>query len=99
MQNAAGNATHTAVLDQTYRSVVSDLMSLIEHVQMAIRQVEQALAREDSLEVGLEGGLADAQAQDDIVVLDDVTPGYVRADAALNACSAKLDAALHVLIN
>jgi hypothetical protein len=62
---------------------------------MAIRQVEQALAREDSLEVGP----ADAQAQDDIVVLDDVTPGYVRADAALNACSAKLDAALHVLIN
>jgi hypothetical protein len=88
MQNAAGNATHT-VLDQTYRSVVSDLMSLIEHVQMAIRQVEQVLAREDSL----------IDVQDDVVVLDDVTPGYVRADAALNACSAKLDAALHVLIN
>lgn len=95
MQNAAGDATHSAVLDQTYRSVVSDLMSLIEHVQMAIRQVEQALAGEQ----GFGESLGDAQSQDDVVVLDDVTPGYVKADAALNACSAKLDAALHVLIN
>ncbi len=91
MQNAAGNATHSAILDQTYRSVVSDLMSLIAHVQMAIRQIELAIAREDNV--------SDPQARDDIVVLDDVTPSYVKADAALNACSAKLDAALRVLIN
>jgi hypothetical protein len=90
MQNAAGT-TQSADLDQTYRSVVSDLMSLIEHVQMAIREVEQAMACEDSL--------GNSQAQDDVVVLDDVTPGYVKADAALNACSAKLDAALHLLLN
>jgi hypothetical protein len=87
MQNTAGN--DSAILDQTYRSIVSDLMSLIEHVQMAIRLVETAMAREASL----------IDAQDDVIVLDDVTPGYAKADAALNACSARLDAALHVLIN
>jgi hypothetical protein len=91
MQNAAGDTTHSATLDQTYRSVVSDLMSLMEHVQVAIRQVEQAIASEDSL--------SDQQAPDNVVVLDDVMPGYVRADAALNACNAKLGAALHALLN
>lgn len=90
MQNAAGT-TQSTILDQTYRSVVSDLMSLIEHVQMAIREVELAMACENNL--------GDLQSPDDIVVLDDVTPGYVKADAALNACSAKLGAALHLLIN
>jgi hypothetical protein len=89
MQNALDDTRHSNVVDLTYRSVVADLMSLIEQVQTAIRQVELAIAREISF----------VDAQDDVIVLDDVTPGYVKADAALNACSAKLGAALRVLVN
>jgi hypothetical protein len=89
MQNALDDTRHSNVVDLTYLSVVADLMSLIEQVQTAIRQVELAIAREISF----------VDAQDDVIVLDDVTPGYVKADAALNACSAKLGAALRVLVN
>jgi hypothetical protein len=89
MQHAAAGGTHSDILDQ-YRSVVSDLTSLIERVQTAIRQVEEAIACEVS---------PGNQALDDVVVLDDVTPSYMKADAALNACSARLGAALHVLLD
>jgi hypothetical protein len=89
MHSAASETGHSNVRDRTYRSVVADLMSLIEQVQAAIHQVEQAMAREES----------PVDAQDDVIVLDDVTPGYVMADTALNACSAKLGAALRILVN
>ena len=93
MQNPAtvGIAIDPEDRNDAYRSVVSDLVSLIEHVQGSLRLIEQAIARETAL------GSQEASAN--IVVLDDVTPPYVQASAALRACDANLDTALHSLLD
>ena len=77
--------------NDSYRSVVSDLVSLIEHVQASLRLIEQTMIRETS-----PGGQEYAA---NVVVLDDVSPRYVKAAAALNACDANLGIALHVLLD
>ena len=66
-------------------------MSLIEHIQASMKLVETAVASE---------ALADNEEIDaNVVVLDDVTPRYVRANAALAACNADLGAALQALLD
>jgi hypothetical protein len=75
--------------NDNYRSVVSDLVSLIEHMQASMKMLEGAIARELPL-----GG---QEAADNVVVLDDITPCYVKANAALHACNAGLGVALHFL--
>jgi hypothetical protein len=93
MQEAAGGGTsvETGGRDDNYRSIASDLASLIERVQASMKLIEAAIARETS------AGNADTAA--DIVVLDDVTPRYVKAGAALEACDAGLGVALHFLLD
>ena len=93
MQNAAGSpaSAQSDSRNDSYRAIVSDLVSLIEHIQASMKLIESAIATESPLgnqEVGA-----------NIVVLDDVTPRYVRANAALNACHAGLGAALHFLLD
>jgi hypothetical protein len=46
MHDAAGDGVLQAPHDQnaTYRAVVSDLVSLIEHVQKSLRLIEQTIA-------------------------------------------------------
>ena len=67
---------------------MSDLVSLIGHVEASLRQVEQVIARE-----------APASSQEaNIIVLDDVTPPFVKAAAALKACDANLGIALRSLL-
>jgi hypothetical protein len=70
-------------------AVVSDLVALIAHMQASMKMLEGAIARELTL-VGQE-------AADNVVVLDDITPCYVRANAALHACNAGLGVALRFL--
>ena len=77
--------------NDAYRSVVSDVISLIEHVQASLRLIEQAIARETALN--------SQETSANVIVLDDVTPPYVRATAALNACDANLAIALHSLLD
>ena len=77
--------------NEAYHSVVSELVALIEHVQASLRLIEQAIARETTL-----GG---QETSANVIVLDDVTPPYVRATAALNACDANLAIALHSLLD
>jgi len=72
-----------------YRSVVSDLVSLTEHVQASPRLIEQAITREASL----------GSRENDVIVLDDITPPFAEATAALNACDANLAIALHSLLD
>jgi hypothetical protein len=72
-----------------YGSVVSDLVSLIEHMQASMKMLEGAIARELPL-----GG---QEAGDNVIVLDDITPCYVKANAVLQACKAGLGAALRPL--
>jgi hypothetical protein len=91
MQNAADDGA-SAPFDgpnESYHAIISDLVSLIAQVQSSIHLIESAMAREASL------GIQDLASN--VVVLDDVTPRYAKADAALIAASAGLRVALHFL--
>jgi hypothetical protein len=48
MRNAAGDGVALGPVDQndSYRSVVSDLVSLVEHVQASLRLMEQTMTWE-----------------------------------------------------
>jgi hypothetical protein len=74
--------------DEGYYMVVSDLVSLIDHVQASIKLLEAAKAEKTH---------GDPEWMD-VVVLDDVTPLYAQAGVALDACNASLSAALQFLI-
>jgi len=91
MQNPerGGIANQPDDRNDAYHSVVTDLVSLIGHVQASLRLVEQAIAREAS------AGSREA----DIIVLDDVTPPFVKAAEALKACDADLGIALRSLLD
>lgn len=91
MQNpeGAGIANQADARNNAYHSVLSDLVSLIEHVQASRQLIEQAIAREASI------GSPDS----DVIVLDDVTPSFERATAALNACDTNLAIALRSLLD
>jgi hypothetical protein len=91
MQNPEGDGIAKEPDDRNdaYHMVVSDLVSLIEHVQASLTLIEQAIAQEASL----------GSQETDVIVLDDVTPPFVKATAALNACDANLAIALHALLD
>ena len=93
MQNAAdgGIVIEPEDRNDAYNSVVSDLVSLIDHVQASLTLIESTIARETS------GGSAEISAN--VIVLDDVTPPYMRATAALRACDANHALALHSLLD
>jgi hypothetical protein len=93
MQNAeGGDATSQCDdLNYSYRSIVSDLTSLIEHVRASIKLIESVIVTESSPD--------DPEGATNIIVLDDITPRYVTAGAALNSCNAGLGVALHVLLD
>ena len=91
MRNAEGGGTLALSGDQNddHHSIISDLVSLIEHVQSSMRLLESAIATESS-----PGG---HEAAGNVVVLDDLTPRYQSARAALSACNAGLGLA-HLLL-
>lgn len=91
MLKPAGGGVSSQSGDHGHHSIVSELASLIEHVQARMKLLEAAIARESD-----SGNLETAG---NIVVLDDVTPCYVKANAALNACNSGLSAALHFLLD
>jgi hypothetical protein len=66
-------------------------VSLIEHVQASMKLIESAIAGESPL--------GNQEFVANVVVLDDVTPRYVKASAALNTCNAGLAIALHFLLD
>ena len=71
------------------RSIVSELVSLIEHVRASMKLIESAIA--------MEPALGDPGTSDNVVVLDDVTPRYQNARAALKTCNTSLEVTLHLL--
>jgi hypothetical protein len=91
MQNVTGSRQPAPSddRDHIYRAVVADLAALIEHIQASLTMIEQALASEAS------AAIQDMAAN--VVVLDDVTPRYLKAGAALKACDAGLGMAMHLL--
>lgn len=90
MHNAAQDADLCEERGASFGNVVSDLISLIEHVQASIDLIEAEIAWETS---------AGGQEPSNVVVLDDVTPQYLRASRALNNCSASLGTALQFLLD
>lgn len=88
MQNTRGSGAQPESADQNerYRTVVSDLASVVGRVRKSLELVESEIARG-----------TDADEAADIIVLDDVTPGYSRARTALRECEAGLSAALRLL--
>lgn len=88
MHSAAGGVPPDGQNDN-HSSVVSDLVSLIEHMQASMKLLERAIASELPL--------AGQQADDNVIVLDDITPCYVKANAALHVCKAGLGVVLHFL--
>lgn len=93
MPDAAGSdaAVQSAARNDNYHAVVSDLMCLMEHVQASMKLVELAIASE--------APPGDHEVVTNIVVLDDVTPRYAKANTTLNACNAGLGIALHILLD
>ena len=65
--------------DAMYRAIVAELASVIAHVRKSRELLESAIAADAT---------AEDAAADNIIVLDDVTPGYERVDAALRECAA-----------
>jgi hypothetical protein len=91
MQNVAGDGTSGLSEDRNdlHGAIISDLVSLIECVRTSMELIDAAVAAESPLDYQGIGN--------HVVVLDDVTPAYVRARAALNSCEAHLGAALRFL--
>jgi hypothetical protein len=90
MQNAADDTSvRPGDLNDNYTAIISNLRSLVEQVNAAMKLIESAIASEAAI------GHPDTATK--IVVLDDVTPGYIRANAALSTCNAGLGVALRVV--
>jgi hypothetical protein len=92
MQKAEdGNASvQSGSQNHGYGPVVSDLVALIEHVQASMQLIDAAIARE--------APPGNQEVATNVIVLDDVTPRYAKAKAALGACNAGLGVALHYLL-
>lgn len=92
MPNAAGGVRERSPHDQEEdRAVAADLVRLIEHVRSSLRSIEQTIAGEATTD--------DPESFGNVVVLDDVSPRYLSATAALRACEANLDIAFRSLCN
>jgi hypothetical protein len=91
MHNAAGDRVAQALDDQNaaYRAVVTDLVSLVEHVQNSLRRMEQMIVGETPP--------GSPESSTNIVVLDDISPRYMKSAAGLRACGVNLGIALRSL--
>jgi len=89
MQHAADRVERIEAHDN-YGAIVSDLVSLVEHVQASISLIERAIAREVT---------AGDHENSNIIILDDVTPQYLKASTALNSCSIDLGNAVQFLLD
>ena len=91
MSQEQGASVAIGSRDDSFGAVVCDLISLIGHVQASMKLIEAAIVRE--------GGPGDPDDAADVVVLDDVTPCYAKANAALIACNVNLSTALQSLLD
>jgi hypothetical protein len=89
MQNARSDDPRSTIRNESCRSVVANLVTLIEHLSVSRTVLELAIIRETAQ--------ASLDMDDDFVVLDDITPCYLSANAALNACNAVVAVTLHAL--
>lgn len=75
--------------DDNHHSIIADLRFLIEQVEASIARLDQAIGQEDTPE--------NQDSATAMIILDDVTPSYRAASAALNACRIELGFAMQSL--
>ncbi|WP_439372480.1 hypothetical protein [Bradyrhizobium sp. DASA03120] len=94
MLNYAGAPPLAAMADTDSRQLIAaELRSLIARIDLSMRLIDAAMT-EDDMEPKDDSATAGST---EIFVLDDVTPRFATAGAALNACRAELDRALQQL--
>jgi hypothetical protein len=90
MQNFVGTGPLVTTPNTDIRQLIAaDLRCLIAQIETSMRLIDAAMVLQD------DGG--DQSGSTDVFVLDDVTPRYATASAALGACKASLDLALEHL--
>ncbi|WP_339029079.1 hypothetical protein WHZ78_01390 [Bradyrhizobium symbiodeficiens] len=94
MLNYAGTPPLAAMADADSRQLIAaELRSLIARIDISVRLIDAAMKPEE-VEAVPDSAIAGST---EIIVLDDVTPRYATASAALNACRAGLGRALQSL--
>jgi alkylation response protein AidB-like acyl-CoA dehydrogenase len=89
MQNSAGTPLLVATPEtDSHQLIAADLRALIARIETSMRLIDAAMEQDDDGSVMISA---------DIFVLDDVTPRYATASAALNACRAGLGHSLQCL--
>jgi hypothetical protein len=68
--------------------IAADLRSLISQIETSMRRIAAVMDQEHG---------SDPEGSADVFILDDVTPRYATANAALNACRAGLGHALQCM--
>ncbi|MBR0793578.1 hypothetical protein JQ631_31250 [Bradyrhizobium manausense] len=93
MLNYAGTPPLAAMAETDSRQLIAaELRSLIARIDISLRLIDAAIEADD------DSAIVDADlGSTEIVVLDDVTPRFATASAALNACRAELGQALQNL--
>jgi len=93
MLNYAGTPPLAAMAETDSRQLIAaELRSLIARIDISLRLIDAAIETDD------DSAIVDADlGSTEIVVLDDVTPRFATASAALNACRAELGQALQNL--
>ncbi|WP_298871226.1 hypothetical protein [uncultured Bradyrhizobium sp.] len=98
MLNYAGTPPLVAMADTDSRQLIAaELRSLIARIEISMRLIDAAMTSEDMETDDDSASLSADPGSSEIVVLDDVTPRFATASAALNACRAELGHALKKL--
>jgi hypothetical protein len=74
MQQATASRRRPSARMTAYRAVVSDLASLVEHVQNSLRLIERTIAKETLPETSPETSPGSPESSTNVIVLDDVSP-------------------------
>ena len=98
MLNYAGTPPLVAMAETDSRQLIAaELRSLIARIEISMRLIDAAMTSEDLEPDDDSTDLSADLGSTDIIVLDDVTPRFATASAALNACRAELSHALEKL--
>ena len=98
MLNYAGTPPLAAMAEMdSHQLIAAELRSLIARIEISMRLIDAAMTSEDPAPDDDSANLNDISGSSEIVVLDDVTPRFATASAALNTCRAELGHALEKL--
>ncbi|WP_234686033.1 hypothetical protein [Bradyrhizobium monzae] len=93
MLNYAGTPPLVAMAETDSRQLIAaELRSLIARIEISMRLIDATMEPDDdsAISSAISGSI-------EVVVLDDVTPRFATASAALNTCRAELSHALQML--